>query len=278
MTQVYEGVQLTPPRVSLLSAADKPTVEGERWYNGFDVITEGCEAGKVYAVCPPDGAAAKTLDGTGGTQLYEPFVIYATDKCSTYPAGREFYDRAQRKLLTAESTLLEQQLWTGSLGLGNPKLADATTTHVLSAPVPTNVTDAIAIMDQAIGACSASRGMIHIRPQLLPDALKYNAVRREGNVYLTGMDTIVVPGRGYPGTGPTGQAVGAREWIYGHPGIVQIRQGPVIRLGEDDLGSQVTRTTNDRTVIVERVTHVALDPTCCVYALSVASLGAITIT
>src|SRR5215217_5824361 len=123
MTEVYDGPQLTPPRVSLVTSADKPDIPvddrtglpSERWFAGFDVITEGCEVGRVYAVCPDVDSDPKEFDQQGGVEQYNPFVIYSTDFCSTYTNRREFFDRAERKLLVAESTMLEEQLWTGSL-------------------------------------------------------------------------------------------------------------------------------------------------------------------
>lgn len=266
--EVYEGPQLRPPRVSLLSAAEIVPMDSERWYARFDLILEGCEDSRVRAVCPPLNASPQTYTAGGQSEEYQPYVLYATDKCSTFPSGREFYDRAQRKLLAGEAAALEEQLWTGLVGgvtiATNAHLADPTTTVITS--TETSPQNALAVLDQRIGKCSAGQGMIHVRPQVMPQLLAARAVRREGNVYLTAMDTIVVPGRGYPGTGPTGQAVGATEWMYGHPGIVQIRRGPVIRVGEDTNSSVYDRLVNDHLVIVQRVVNVALDNTCCVFA------------
>lgn len=275
--EVFEGPQLTPPRVSLLSSAELVPMEGDRWIKGFDLILEGCEGTNVYAVCPPEDADPKEFAAAGSNEEYNPYVLYATDKCSTYPAQRAFYDRAQRKLLTGESTALEEQLWTGEVGgvaiATNPNLAGEAETITTAV---TDIQDAFAVLEQAIGEASATRGMIHLRPQALVKLIEAKVVRREGNVWLSPLDNIVVPGRGYPGTGPAGQAVGATEWMYGHPGIVQIRRGPVIRLGEDDLSSQVDRYVNDRLVLVERVVHVALDNSCVVYAIDFESLGPVT--
>lgn len=275
MTEVYEGPQLTPPRISLLTAADLVVMTEERWNAGFDLIEEGCEDVKVFAVCPPENATPKTVDGGGANQTFEPYVLYATDACSTFGSQRRaFYDRAQRKLLTGEAAALEEILWTGSFDgtslPGNPNLAGDSST--IASPV-TAAKDAFAVLEQHIAECSATQGMIHVRPQVLVALLEARAIRREGNVYLSPLDNLVVGGRGYPGTGPAGQAVGATEWMYGHPGIVQVRRGPVIRLGEESLANSVNRLTNDRLVVVERAAHVALDPTCCVFAIDFTSLG-----
>lgn len=274
--EVFEGPQLTPPRISLLSAAEIVPMEGDRWTSGFDLILEGCEDTRVFAVCPPEDADPKEYTGGGSNEAYTPYVLYATDSCSTWPAQREFYDRAQRKLLTGEAAVLEEQLWTGSVDgttFTNPNLAGEAVT--ISTAV-NGAEEALAVLEQAMGMASAARGMIHIRPQVLGVLLDKHIVEKEGNVYLSPMGNIVVPGRGYPGTGPAAEAVGATEWMYGHPGIVQVRRGPVIRLGEDDKASQYIRATNDRLVIVERVVHVALDNACVVYAIEFDSLGAIT--
>lgn len=273
--EVYEGPQLRPPRISLLTAADIVPMTGERWYAGFDLILEGCEDSRVYAVCPTVDADPKTYTGGGAIGQYSPYVLYATDKCSTYPAGREFFDRAQRKLVAGESTALEEQLWTGEVGgvaiATNPNLAGSSSTIASSVTAPEA---ALSVLEQEIGECSAGQGMIHVRPQVLGQLLNARVIRREGNIYLSPMDNIVVPGRGYPGTGPAGQAVGATEWMYGHPGIIQVRRGPIVRLGEaDGLSATVDRAVNDRLVIVERVVHVALDDTCCVFAIDFNSLG-----
>jgi hypothetical protein len=271
--EVFEGPQIKRPRVSLLSSAEMVSLTDERWAAGFDLILEGCEDTRVYAVCPDEGADPKEYTAVGDTEPYNPYILYATDKCSTWPAQREFYDRAQRKLETGESTALEEQLWTGivdSVNTNNPSLASTADVITTEVALPH---EALAMLDQAIGECSATQGMIHIRPQTLTFLVQNSVVRREGNVYLSPMDNIVVPGRGYPGTGPSGQAVAATEWMYGHPGIVQVRRGPIIRLGEDKIADQVDRYVNDRLVIVERVAHVALDPACCVYAIEHDSLG-----
>lgn len=280
--EVFEGPQLQPPRISLLSSAEIITPTNERWGSGFDLIAEGCSEPGIYAICPPANADPKSFASDGDTFSYLPYVIYATDTCSTYPAGREFFDRAQRKLLANESNVLEEILWTGAFGGNsltasdtlNPGLAQQSTNVVSSA---NNSWEALAVLEQELSECSGGRSTIHIRPQALIQLLDHKAIRREGNVYLTPMDNILVPGRGYPGTGPTGQAIGATEWMFGHVGIPQVRRGPVIRLGEpkedEDGNSTYVKATNDRQVVVERMAHVALVPDCCVLAIDYTSLG-----
>lgn len=275
MTEIFDGPQLTPPRISLLTAADIVTPDDERWGRGFELFTEGCETIDAIPLCD-ETPSQRDGQRNGEILPYSPYVLFSSFECSTFGSGRsiDWYDRAQRKLLTGESTALEEILWTGKLGAvnlqaNNQYLDNVVTTVALTANSPEN---AISALDQEIGELSATRGMIHVRPILLGQLLDHKVIRREGNVYLSPLDNLVVPGRGYPGTGPAQQAVGATEWMYGHPGIVQVRRGPVIRLGEDDLASQVNRYVNDRTVFVQRVSHVALDTTCTVLAIEVDSI------
>ena len=261
---VFAGPEIRPPRISLLTSAELITPEDERWYAGFYLENEGCEESGTYLICPAADADPKEYSATGENEEYQPWVLYSTDICSTYPSGRDFYGRAQRKLLAAEAAILEEQLWLGTIQTGNPFLTDSPTT----VPLTSNDSwDALSVIEQEMSELSAAQGMIHVRPQVLGELLDHQAIRREGNVYLTPMDNIVVPGRGYPGTGPADQAVGATEWMYAHPSIVQVRRGPIIRVGENDLASQVIRGTNDRRVVVERAVHVALDTSCGVLAI-----------
>lgn len=293
--EVLAGPQLTPPRVSLISSADLVPVENDRWADGFVAEVDGCGDVKRSLVCPP-ASAARTIDNSGsGSIFYKPYVLYATHKCSTYGTlDDRFYEKAERILLAGESAALESILWDGNADLLNlnPYLSDGPGAYDTANPssnslaggtqtITTAVNDpekAFAILEQAISDCSSARGMIHIRPQLLHFLVERRVVRREGNVWLSPLDNIVVPGRGYAGTGPANQAVGATEWMYGHPGIVQIRRGPVTRVGENDKPSQYRPIWNDHQVIVERVAHVALDPTCCVLAIEVDSLGTFSLT
>lgn len=290
--EVVAGPQQTPPRVSLISSAELVPVDGTKWEGGFVAEMDGQGGVNTTPICDADPF---DFEDSSGTASFVPYVLYATNKSSTYGDGltvKEFYDAAQRKLLAGESYALEQILWDGYSGAANKNpflsdggddydnssvdlggtCADLTFTNTISSSV-TAVKDAFAVLEQEMGGVSSTRGMIHIRPQAFHTLVELSVVRREGNVWLSPMDNIVVPGRGYPGTGPAGEAVGATEWMYGHPGIVQIRRGEIIRLGEEDRASQYHRGWNDHEVVVQRVAHVLLDPFTQVLAIDFNSLG-----
>lgn len=264
--EVYDGPQLKPPTISLLTSAEIIPIEGNRWESGFDLVNEGDEIADVQVIadCIVPNDLARSVEGTGVNESYVPFLIFATDKCSTFPAKRDFFGRAERKLLAAEASILERQLWDAFYQTGQPHLADGAgasnvTATTTIATTTSSAAEAFAILEQEMGEASATRGMIHLRPLILHKLLDANVVRRVGNVYLSPMDNIVVPGRGYPGTGPTGQAIGATEWMFGHPGMVQIRRSETVRLNESELENNIDRYVNDRQAIVQRVVHVALD-------------------
>ena len=284
---VIGGPQLTPPRISLLSAADiVPTGDDERWYAGFEYRPDGCGEGNIFPICPepdPISSAAPVKEICRGTDVvsFAPYVIYGSDTCSTW--GHEVQDyvgRARRRLRASESFWLEHILWGGpAFTLAYPTIA-ALNNPIIANPASTVVTPvggldpvrALAAIDDALGDCQrGNRSMIHMRPGLLTRLATNGSVRREGNVWLTAMDNIVVPGRGYEGTGPTGQVVAATEWMYA-TSMVQVRRGPEVVLpSEDDdwMKEAVRRSTNDVEVIVERVAHAAFDPQCCLLAAEV---------
>jgi hypothetical protein len=62
--------------------------------------------------------------------------------------------------------------------------------------------------------------MIHCRPEAVPH---FTSVRTDGNLLRTPRGTIVVPGVGYPNTGPGGADGGADDtWLYA-TGLTEVR-------------------------------------------------------
>lgn len=328
-----EQPHLTPPRVSLLTSADRPVLSETdklRFGNGFRYAPEGDVVMGTWPICDgnnvdpgnPDYASnpKKTpnfqFSNTGqegrpyspfvdavGAVNFAPYGIYASDASGTFSwRARDGEARAKRKLDAGLSYMLEHELWTGStnvLGRANPSLQNAA--RVLTTG-PICIFDAIALLEQATADGDARgsqkggmRYMIHVRPKVL-DYIEVNAnsnfVRRDGNMYLTPMDNIVVPGRGYPGTGPNADTGGAAalpayplikgpgtyagpgsaitattEWIYLTP-VVEVRLDDVMVLG-DDPSQVISRRDNTVTYWAERIAHAAFDPTLNIYAAEI---------
>lgn len=261
MTVDVQAPPLAAPRVSLISSAiqgNPPVVEGksERWY-GRLVIRNISAAGSsgVFPICPADEEIKDAQRRLAGAEFF-PFVVYASDACSTFTGAKR--ERAREKLAVAESFQLEREFWEGSLALGNPSLVGSNST---SLGTDLDLKYGFSTIDAAIATSEHDgRGMIHITPKAFSLLVGFSQLRREGNVWLSPLDNYVVPGHGYTGNGPNpggganeNEATGTTHWIFGHPGLITVFRGPVIDdPPEGDDSSSIDRTTNDQVVIAER--------------------------
>lgn len=274
--------RLTPPAISLVTSANTitfsaaPEGEGdERWGAGFAYSPVGCGDGGLDTICPtPDFVK----EACANPELVEvqPFYVYAADKCSTFSfRERDYFDRAAQKLAAVESYFIEQEFMSDTLSLGNPHVIDPSVEIVTDGP--TSPATALAALEDGLANCMrGNRAMIHVRPGMLILLEASHVIRREGNVWLTAMDNIVVPGRGYPGSAPDGSpATPTSQWMYATSMVtvlrdtVQLLPRPVERTDDNPMGipqSAVTRSTNDITVVAERIVAVTFDPSCCVLA------------
>lgn len=305
-----EQPHLSQPRYSLLSGANIINMdanESQRFGNGFYYWPEGDVVTGYWSMCchPDDSAQSpKTanvpftsatnpwIDAYGAVEFF-PYAVYGSDRASAMAWQlRNGMERARRKLNASLPFMLEYELWTGHLNVvscANPSLQNSASTIAGGA---TCASHAIALLEQAVATGDARgqqkggmRYMIHMRPLLL-DYIAYtygnNIIRREGNMWLTPMDNVVVGGRGYPGTGPakdtggptngpgnyaTGAAVGGTEWMYISP-MVDVRLGEVFDIASND-AQIVSRDTNVRTYWAEQIVHAGFDPTMNVYAVQV---------
>jgi hypothetical protein len=272
---------LLPPRVSLLTAADVLDNDTPRWEGGHAYFPETCDRASVDTVCPSEGQYGDVTSTPDQVEV-NPFFIYATDQSSTFNRKtRDFPGRASRNVLASEAYWLEHELMLNSLALpGNPYILDPAvvkTTVTSSAIAPWH---ALARVEQAAATdLPGERILIHVRPKILLELAGANLVRREGNVWLTPMDSIIVPGRGYPGTGPNGEApTWGSEWIYA-TGRVQVRRGSieiipgqVEKTTENPFGippQAINRQTNDIHVTAQRIVSVSFNPQCAVIAAEV---------
>lgn len=253
MSANVQAPPIRAPRVSLISSSDIIDIPGEKWERGIELYPlSGNDASGLWPVCPdPESEATKDARNSVGGQSFQPFAVYATDSCSTFGSGGiNFTDRARDKLAVVESYWIERELWTGSLAVGNPSFETSPTITVTAA-----AEDPISAFAQIDGAVANDlhdgRGMLHMPTDLFSYLAQYTIFRREGNIWLSPLDNIVVPGRGYMHTGPEGEA---GLWIFGHPGIIQITRGPVIDLPtREEVEKQMERPWNNIKALAERV-------------------------
>jgi len=258
-----------PPRVSLLTSADVIT-DDSRWVGGYGWVPESVDV--AYGPNPIDCTEddIPTVRQCNAIQV-RPFAIVGRDAGSTFERKtRDFYSRATRNLIASEAYIIEQQFMVNTLNLETPYVLDP------AAPNMTTVTTAplapwhaLANVEQAASQIIGERIYIHVRPHILIELAAATLIRREGNVWLTPMDSIVVPGRGYPGTGPNGEPVApGSEWMYA-TGRVEIRRSEVMVFPEQDTvtdqnpfgvpASAVNRQTNDIAVTAQRIVSVAFN-------------------
>lgn len=265
---------LEPPRVGLLASVGAPTVDAPipdpaggtrpvRWENGFWFEPEGCgESG----IRNPASQDEKIIEAGQPPIQAEPFQLWAGDRCTLMDGlGREWQRRAQDQLAASESYQIAHELWTGDLTADaldcndepwpNAYLADPTAVDRLTNGGADPV-DGLACLEAGLAHyLKGRRGMIHATPQLATHWFAASALRREGRLLLTALDTIVVPDAGYPGDGPDAPA-GATQWAYGTD-MVQVRLGTVVLLPDgDDLAAALDRQNNDVEYRAERMAAV----------------------
>lgn len=251
---------LAPPTTSLLTAAYVVEETDNRWENGFEVEGEGCGSAAPWDDC---GSADKVASDARNNSSFIPFVVYATDSCSTWGFSKsDERDRRTVRLLNnlaaSESFVIEQELWSDTLGLGNPKIADTSTvTHATAV----TILNAVAQVEDDAGVLAKGAGiMIHMRPYLFTLLVAQRILEKVGNKWYTPMGSIIVPGRGYAGTGPAGQAASStEEWIYA-TSLVQVRLGKLLTI--DNPADVVNHQTNDVLLLSERKAIASFDDSC----------------
>lgn len=261
MTVDVQAPPLSAPRVSLITSAltgVPPVVQGEseRWYGRLVIRNiSAIDSSGLFPVCPSDEEIKEAQRRLGGTDFF-PFIVYASDACSTFTGAK--HERAEDKLDVAEAWWLEREFWEGSLALGNPSLVGSDSTILGTSE---DVKLGFGLIDAAIATSGHDgRGMIHMDPVTFDALQGYDLFRREGNVWLSPLDNYVVPGHGYTGNGPNpgggdneNEATATVRWIFGHPGMVVVYRGPVINTPpKGDDAASINRTTNDQVVLAER--------------------------
>lgn len=283
--QAVDAPPARPPRYSLLIAAPSIT-DGARWQAGVTFAPEGCgDGGRVAIDClggtdpldPADNPDWETSDAYG---------VWAADRCSTFGLrARDYAGRARRQLAATESFQIADEVWGGSL-VGDPVLLGSGIVNAnrpLTSPdsdqittSPQTVTDGIAMVVGALGACGQGRqGMVHMSSQMLQQAISAFAVYRDSGLWYTAMGHLVVADDGYSGAGPGGAPPVTTQWIYG-TSMMHVRLGEVQLVptldeegpagNEIDWPAAVDPYTNLVTVIAQRLALVEWDRCCHVAA------------
>jgi hypothetical protein len=253
-----------PPELSLLTSA-LPGRVPERWEDGLTFPANA--QGRIRLYDPCGGPDVVLLDRPADApDDVDPFVVQTWHTCSTGTARPSDEDRAQalEQLDALTPFAVERELWTRDLArvsaLPNRGLtataadvAAGLTRAVDLTPTPgTSVSPiaAVGLLEEALGA-HLGRSYLHVGLR----GATFLPATADGNVLRTKLRSVVVPGSGYPGTGPDGTAAPAGStWVYG--------TGPVtVWLGAPNVpadGAEVIdRNTNTRTIRAERLAMAA---------------------
>lgn len=256
-----------------------------RWRLGYRLWGPGCASSVVATagVCAPVGygpsfVAPRWSAGPASA----PFVIRSGIGCSLGALAAEGLDawraEASRMLDLTQWTRVAHELWTGEQayadGADNRRLASPEA-DVLGESL--GLVEAVARIEDALGACTGDVAVIHVPRRLVPylaAAGLISSVTGQTARLFTHNGSLIVADRGYPGTGPFGQApTSTSTWIYGTP-VLAARIDPTTtfpaapgREATADVASAAYPSTNDAVVIAERLA--AISWRCCHVTASV---------
>lgn len=262
------GIGLTPRRPARfgLLQSSPPLSDGVRWEGGFRWRPAACGAvgGIVQALCGPSEKDPPPLDT--GEQGYQPGAIWEGYRCTSMGSTAD-EDRAlaEQALDATRSFHLERELWTGAVAASKgwlqagDALDDAGVDEV-TADGGAGIVDAVALIEEGLAACQlGDRGMIHMPVRAFVHAAAADVVRpvtAGANQYTTLLGTPVVPGAGYPGTGPAGEAAATgHQWIMGSS-TVYTRLSTVTTLDAH------AHRVNDHIIIAEQLAAAYFDNCC----------------
>lgn len=263
-----------PTRPNLLSSVTAdPAVDVGRWEFGIEYQPPRYQGTGSYDPCERD---TKTVTDSPSIVEWDPYWITLSDQCSTFQEISIVEARARAALEAQTSHLIEGILWTNTVnstdygathpnvGLSDDGLAelntvptqaqiDAGAIYTPNAYTSYPITRAFTDMVEALGdMLGGARGMIHVEKRLLPSIVYSGMAVQNGQRLTTTLgDHIVVPGTGYTGSAPSGEAASANySWIYG-TSMVEVFVSPIAVFGTG--GELVNRSTNEIEVRAERL-------------------------
>jgi hypothetical protein len=260
-----------PPALSLPRSSQVPT-DADRWQLGVRFLPEAEPTVVVDDYCFP---STNLGTYTAPSEVEQnPFVVTAFDRCTALSSfSRDYVGRATRLIDAATPKAVEKEFWSGALAIARGwtnqlYLTKTGLAQDLTPGVVPSLNRAIGILEQALADCGyGGLGMIHSRRETAPN---FTGARRDGNLLRTISDNIFVPGVGYPGTGPIGNAnatpPAGTTWLFA-TGITTYRETDPDLFPNWPTGSTVPswaidRTTNTITVPVARTALIYWDGLC----------------
>ncbi len=212
-----------------LSAVNKRLADLQRWEHGFVYLPELSQSGGMSVWVPDSGTSKDDSNNQTPIGWYDPFVVVAKDARSAFGWPNTDIDsrarRAVRALQNHEAWDVEREFWSGvqiptnwhlSASPSTPTSSAHRTTTAWPNPDPASGTvlgtayglgTSLAALDQSIADSDAGTGIIHATPFLVQRwASVYSYLRDSGGgpnaPVWTVNHNLILPGYGYPGTGP----------------------------------------------------------------------------
>lgn len=204
----------------------KRVADLSRWEQGFTYLPELSNEAALEVFSYGQTARKKTGNNQTPFAWYDPFTVVGRDDRSAFGWPNTDFasrvQRARRALRAHRGWQVENEFWSGLQIPTNYHLACSPDTPLVTPrrtvvgafpnpdPAPgttlgtaVSLGNSLAALDQAIADSDAGTGMIHATPFLVQMWMKlYNYIRDNNGFVFTVNHNLIVPGYGYPGTGP----------------------------------------------------------------------------
>lgn len=255
----HMGVPAAPGVHGLVVSAVKPNDGDDRWVQGLVWLPERCDITyDVWSLCVDH---TKELQDIPDLARYTPVGFNVAEKCGTHTPRDAERIRRQVDAITSHAVAVE--LWSGAETQAdagtpdNPFFTAAGAATVVAGVYATAVEGLAALEGAAMRDARGQQVFLHVPVEwvmYLADRLD-----RVGGLLYTKLGNVVVADSGYPA------------------GLVAYATGPVqVRLTaievNDNLAQTVDRTTNEQTIIGERMFAATYDP-CSLHEVTVTALG-----
>jgi hypothetical protein len=263
------GPTPTPYGYGLYSVAPPVDSASPRVTMGAQWPVLGCGHAEPLALNCAAQTAPASLVGDEGLPwaLAYPFAVVAGVRCKPVGATvQEMRDEARNIMRLSEQWATERGYWRGGVwgpAITDPSWLSADPTVLHATPVSPKA--AIGMLEDAITGMTGGVGVIHAPRMALGVLGGDMQLRQQGGRLMTLVDTPVVMGGGYDGTGPDGTRADGEAWVYA-TGPVQVVRSPVVDLPTDP-AMAVDRATNDTLVMAVR--NVAVGHACGVAGLRI---------
>jgi hypothetical protein len=224
-----------------------------------------CDAAHITAALQCDDAdespfgVPKTT--TPGVPLVKasPFAVYGEYECN--PVARplsEAFELASAHLESGRGRAIERAVQFGEAG-NEPTLANDAV-DITPAGGPVSLVDAIARLEQYLGANYGGTGVLHMDRRLAAHAISDYLVVPVGDTLQTSLGTLVAAGAGYdnafgPDESPSESPAAGSIWIYATGAVYGWRSD--VGYIPDSPSGAVDRSTNTLRVLAEQTFVVA---------------------